>query len=377
MAAAAAGAAAAPAPVDTRLTLDGLARVPVLLQTLPASEHPTGALQLMTAAAPFEPNPLVPTLAYQIGPTTWGALLDTLRLALGPADPAWLLQEGAPARRTTIGTLAEAAPDGDALYLPPLDPVAAERSLQGLRQIVHHLRAPGGCPWDREQTHESLAPYILEEAYEVADAIRHESPAELAEELGDLLLQVFLQAELAEEAGRFTLNDVVERISAKLVRRHPHVFGDVAVATASDVQRNWEQLKAAEKGERSSVLDGVPRSLPALMAAQEIQKRLKKVGFDWPDHRGVDDKLAEELAELRDASSAEAAASELGDVLFILARVGLDAGSDAEEALRGTNRRVARRVRFVETRARERGRQLKDIPVEELLRLWDEAKADE
>ena len=331
----------------------------------------------MTPAAPFEPNPLVPTVVYELGAATWEPLLRTLGRAFSPTDLAWTLRHGSPPRRTELGAIANAAPDADVLYLPALEPIAAKRSLQGLRQIVHHLRAPGGCPWDREQTHDSLVQFVLEEAYEVADAIRHEGPVEVAEELGDLLLQVFLQAELAEEAGRFTLNDVVERISAKLVRRHPHVFGNVAATTASDVQRNWDQLKAAEKGERTSALDGVPRSLPALMAAQEIQKRLKKVGFDWPDRRGVEDKLAEELIELRDAGSPEAAAAELGDVLFILARVGLDAGSDAEEALRGTNRRVTERFRFVEARLREDRQQLKDVPIEQFLRLWTEAKSAE
>ena len=359
------------------MTANGLGQLAALLNLLPPSEQPNGALQLMAAEAPFEPNPIVPTLVYGLDGVAWEPLLATLRLALSPSDRAWLLQAGAPPRQATVGALTEAAPAADALYLPALAPEAAERSLQGLRQIVHRLRAPGGCPWDREQTHESLIRYVLEEAYEVADAIRHQGPAELAEELGDLLLQVFLQAEVAEEAGQFSLNDVVERISAKLIRRHPHVFGDVSVANATEVEWNWEQLKSAEKGERASVLDGIPRSLPALMAAQEIQKRLKKVGFDWPDHRGVDQKLSEELAELRDAPSPVAAAAELGDVLFILARIGLDAGSDAEEALRGTNSRVTERFRFVEARVRERGKQLEDVSIAELLRLWDEAKAAE
>ena len=354
-----------------------LGGVPALLETLPPPEQPTGALQLMPAGTPFEPNPIVPTLVYGLHSAAREPLLATLGLALSPDHPVWLLWSDGPPERVTLAALAEDRSAADGLYLPGLTPEAAERSLQGLRQIVHRLRAPGGCPWDREQTHESLVRYVLEEAYEVADAIRHEGPAELAEELGDLLLQVFLQAELAEEAGQFTLNDVVERISTKLVRRHPHVFGDVTVANATEVERNWERLKTAEKAERTSVLDGLPRSLPALMAAQEIQKRLKKAGFDWPDRRGLDAKLAEELAELRAAPGRAEAAAELGDVLFILARLGLDAGSDAEEALHGANARVAARFRFVEARVGEHGQQVRDVPLEELLQFWEQAKTNE
>jgi len=332
----------------------------------------------MQAAAPFEPNPLVPTLVYGLASSSdWERLLSTLRLALPATHAVWLLPPDGPPTRAPLHELGAERCNIEALFVPAVALEAAERSLQGLRHLVHRLRTPGGCPWDRAQTPESLVPFVLEEAYEVVDAIRHDGPTERAEELGDLLLQVFLQAEIAEEAGDFNLNDVVAQISAKLIRRHPHVFGDVVVASADEVERNWERLKGAEKTGRTSVLDGVPRSLPALTAAREIQRRLKKVGFDWPDRQGVEAKLTEELAELRQAQSRLEASEELGDVLFILTRLGLDLGADAEEALRETNARVTTRFRYVEERVRDRGNDLRELPLPDLLALWDEAKSAE
>jgi tetrapyrrole methylase family protein / MazG family protein len=357
-----------------------LTAVAGLLDALPPADRPTGALQILASEGAFEPNPLAPLVAVLPGDGDGRrAVAEMLRRVYPPEHPATVLAEGRAPGPTTLAAALDGGAAG-ALYLPPLGRDDAERSLQGLRALVHRLRAPGGCPWDREQTHESLAKYVIEEAYEVVDAIRHGTPADLAEELGDLLLQVYLQAELAEEAGRFTLNDVAEHLSRKLVRRHPHVFGDVAVGGAADVEVNWDRLKQAEKADRAeaaarSALDGIPRSLPALMLAQEVQKKLKKAGFDWPDPRGVEEKLAEEVAELRASATPEEAAAELGDVLFILVRLGLDRGANAEDALRGTIRRVEERYRYVEARLGERGRTPKDAGIDELRALWDEAKA--
>jgi tetrapyrrole methylase family protein / MazG family protein len=357
---------------------DRLAGMLALPLRLDPALQPGAGLQLMAAAEPFEPNPTVATLVYDLdGPANWERALSQLRRTLPPAAEVWLLRQEGRDERSTLEALRPPYDGIAGVYLPPVQPETAKRSLHGLRQIVHRLRAPGGCPWDRKQTHESLVSYVLEEAYEVADAIRHEGSAALAEELGDLLLQVFLHAEMAEEAGEFSLDDVVGSISAKLIRRHPHVFGDVVVGGASDVERNWEQLKAEEKTDRDSVLDGIPRSMPALGAAQEIQRKLKKEGFDWPDRVGVEAKLDEELAELRSAASPEAASGELGDLLFILTRLGLDLGADAEEALRGTNARVTRRFRYVESTVQAQGRKVGDLPLSELLAIWDEAKARE
>jgi tetrapyrrole methylase family protein/MazG family protein len=361
------------------VTID-YARIGGLLARLPAEIQPSGALQIMDLAAPFEPNPTIPTLIVGLNGAATGRDGETGRLAspvvrraLGDEQAVWLVRADGPAE---LSTLQDASPSGaEAIFLPAVEPESAERSFAGLRHIVHRLRAPGGCPWDREQTARSLTRYVIEEAYEVVDAIEHHGPAEVSEELGDLLLQVFLQSEIAEEAGDFGLNDVVERISAKLIHRHPHVFADVTVSGAADVEVNWEALKKAEKGERRSVLDGVPKSLPALAMAAEIQKRMRKTGFTWPDRAGAEAKLAEELAELRDAATPEEAAAELGDVLFVLAELATWHGAVAEDALRHTNAKVEARFRYVEDRVRERGVAISDLPLDELVRLWREAKS--
>jgi tetrapyrrole methylase family protein / MazG family protein len=327
----------------------------------------------MDLGAPFEPNPIVPTLILGAGDgEDRAAALATAWRSLDGDQPIWLLRSTGSAIPSTAHDLQ--MHDVEAIFVPAVEPEAAERSLAGLRHLVHRLRAPGGCPWDRKQTHQSLAQYVLEEAYEVVDAIEHHGPEQLAEELGDLLLQVFLQSELAEEAGRFSLNDVVERITTKLIRRHPHVFGDVEVSGAADVEVNWEALKQVEKGERVSALDGVPRSLPALSMAAELQKRMRKTGFEWPNRQGAEAKLDEELDELRGAATPEAAAAELGDVLFVLTGLAAWYGASAEEALRGTNTKVEARFRYVEDRVRERGLAIADVPLDDLLTLWHQAK---
>lgn len=354
------------------MTLD-FARVAGLLARLPAELRPSGALQVMDLATPFEPNPTVPTLL--VGSRAEGSGLATIRRALGDDQAVWLLTSDGQATPGTVRDLSSAC--AEAIFLPAIEAEAAERSLAGLRQIVHRLRAPGGCPWDREQTAQTLARYVLEEAYEVVDAIEHHGPAELSEELGDLLLQVFLQSEIAEEAGEFRLNDVVERITTKLIRRHPHVFADVTVGGAADVEVNWEALKKAEKGERISALDGVPRSLPALAMAAELQKRMRKTGFRWADRAGAEAKLAEELAEVQDAATPAEAAAELGDVLFVLTELATWYGANAEDALRKTNAKVEARFRYLEERVRERGVTIQDVPLDELLALWHEAKAQD
>lgn len=348
-------------------------RVGALLAQLPAELRPSGALQIMDLAAPYEPNPTVPTLILgplagdkgRDGEVLAARLPEVVRRALGEAPALWPLGGTGTSEGTTVA----------AVFVPAVEPEAAERSLAGLRHVVHRLRAPGGCPWDRKQTPQSLAKYVLEEAYEVVDAIEHHGPAELTEELGDLLLQVFLQSEIAEEGGQFSLNDVVEQLTTKLIRRHPHVFADVQVSGASDVEVNWEALKKAEKGERVSALDGVPKSLPALAMAAELQKRMRKTGFEWPNRQGAEAKLAEELEELRTAATPDAAAAELGDVLFVLTGLAAWYGASAEDALRHTNRKVEARFRYVEDRVRERGQAISDVALDELLALWRQAKS--
>src|SRR5260221_9188351 len=251
--------------------------------------------------------------------------------------------------------------------------------------LMQKLLAPDGCPWDREQDYRSLRKYVLEEACEVIDAIDRGKLDELMDELGDLSLQVAFLAELARRDGAFGPDDVVRAICEKLVRRHPHVFGDVSVSGSEDVLRNWDAIKRSEKVDRP-LLDGIPRALPALLRATRMSEKVSRVGFDWPDMRGSRDKVAEELAEL-DAAVVRGdqgrIRSELGDVLLALVNFARHHGVDAEEALRDTGDRFRRRFDHVESRVKERhggwpldddGRPTRGIPLEELDGYWTEAK---
>ena len=241
---------------------------------------------------------------------------------------------------------------------------------------MRRLLAPGGCPWDRAQSLQSLRSYVIEEAYEVVEAVEAGQPDPLCEELGDLLLQIVFQAELARARQWFGIDDVVSGICDKLVRRHPHVFGDEHVADAAQVVVNWERIKAAEKAGRG-VLDGVPKNLPALLAAQRLGEKAARLGLDWPEVAAVRRKLAEELSELDAAIAAGDQANaldELGDVLFTLANLGRKLGHDPELALRGSLTRFRARVRYVEAALRTRGKTPEGASPEELDALWAEAK---
>ena len=302
---------------------------------------------------------------------------------LYPADHA-VGRFGVPAG-TTIAELTAsdlAAP----LYLAPVAPVADAASPWGMPWISNRLRAPDGCPWDREQTHESLRNHLLEEAYEVYDALEHGATLDLAGELGDLLLQVVLHAQLAAEAGVFDMTDVWAAIATKIVRRHPHVFGESEARTAADVNRQWERIKASERAAAAdetgaeapkSALDGISRSLPALAASQEMQERAAHIGYDWPSIDGVLDKVHEEVVELVEAPDQAHRAEELGDLLFVLVNVGRKTGIEVEGALRSANDKFRRRFRHVELAAAARGVALRDCSFEELDALWDAAKAHE
>ncbi len=257
-------------------------------------------------------------------------------------------------------------------------------SLARLVDIMARLRAPGGCPWDREQTHESLRPYLIEEAYEVVDAIEHADSDELRDELGDLLLQVVFHAEIAAEAGRFHLADVARAIADKLERRHPHVFGDVQVRDAAEVMRNWRQLKAHERAAAGAaprgLLASVPSALPALSRAQHVGQRLAHAGFDWPHLPGVLDTLDAERRELADAlarGDRAGAASEVGDLLLTLTSVARHLEVDAETALRDATARLAGRIAHVETALREAGGSFDALDEAGRERLWAAAKAVE
>lgn len=264
------------------------------------------------------------------------------------------------------------------LYVPPLPPLEALTAFSTLRHIVARLRAPGGCPWDREQTHQSLKPYLIEECYEVLEALDSGDMAELAEELGDLLLQIVLHAQLAAEVGDFAMPDVLEHISAKLIRRHPHVFSGRTVADAAEVVRNWEQIKRAERGDeegdKTTMLGGVPKEMPALAHASSIQRRVADLGFDWDDAAGALAKVAEEARELEQAGDIDARRAEFGDLLFALVSAGRHLGLDAEESLRLANRRFMQRFARLEYLVRRRGVALRDITADEIERLWRAAK---
>ncbi len=261
------------------------------------------------------------------------------------------------------------------LYVPPL---GEGTSFEAFQEIVAHLRAPDGCPWDREQTHETLRTHLMGEAYEALEAMDAGDPAEMAEEFGDLLLQIVLNAQIASEEGDFNMADVLKGIYDKIIRRHPHVFGDVMLNGVQGVLKNWEKLKAAERANGSEpdkgLLDGVPLALPALSQAQEYQDRAARVGFDWKEVSGVLDKIAEEVQEVREVTNEAELIAELGDLFFALVNLARWKKVDAESALRGTSMRFKKRFAYVEQGAKKQGRKLSEMSIDEMEALWQEAK---
>lgn len=262
--------------------------------------------------------------------------------------------------------------------------------------LQKRLRAPNGCPWDREQTHQSLRPFLIEEAYEALDALDSQDARKFAGELGDLLLQIVFHAELASEAGRFGIDDVIEAVHSKMVRRHPHVFGKVKAGTSAEVLKNWEEIKAEEreheankgagKGKRDahSVLDGVPRSLPALLEGYQLTRRASNVGFDWENMEGIVEKIQEEITEVREAlKNGERGTnkdpleveSEIGDLIFSTVNLARFTGVDPERALQRANEKFSRRFRWMEQKAQEHERRLADVPRADMEELWNESKA--
>ena len=290
------------------------------------------------------------------------------------------------ARATTVGALT-AAELAAGVAIRPLPVELAFGGLWTMPAISERLRRPDGCPWDREQTHASLRKHLLEEAYEVYDVLEAGATPELAGELGDLLLQVVLHAQLAAEAGVFDLADVNAALARKIVRRHPHVFGEAEARTAADVTRQWERIKADERAEAAEAgpaeaaprgaLDGISASLPALAASQEMQERAAALGYDWPDVEGVLDKVAEELGELAAAHGAAEQSEEFGDLLLVVVNVGRKLGIESEAALRAANRKFRNRFRRVERMVAERGVAIRDLDFAALDALWDAAKAQE
>lgn len=356
---------------------------------------------IATPLEPSRPVLIVPLAVLRSGPTAYPSRDDGPvealpgRHATAGREPLALLARLYPADHP-VGRFGTADPStigaltsedlATSLYLGPLAPEAALAGPWAMPWISHRLRLPDGCPWDREQTHASLRNHLLEEAYEVYDALEGGATPALAEELGDLLLQVVLHAQLAAEAGVFDLTDVESTLAAKIVRRHPHVFGDAEARTASDVNRQWERVKAAERADAGETagskgaLDGISGSLPALAASREMQERAANLGYDWPSIDGVLDKVVEEVGELREAGDAgdpAGWAEEFGDLLFVLVNVARKRGVDAEAAMRAANAKFRRRFGSVERAAATQGVALRDLDFAALDALWDAAKAEE
>lgn len=334
------------------------------------------------ASLPFDPS--APLLVLR-GPTASapslpgrharGGTVGVLRALYPDAHRVERLPGRVPHRLDELDDAALAASDW---LVPPLAAVDNLASPHGMAAISARLRAPDGCPWDRKQTHRSLRPYLLEEAYETVDAIENGTPGDLAEELGDLLLQVILHAQFAAEEGHFDLTDVYRSIAAKIVRRHPHVFAGLAVAGEGEVLSNWESIKADERAERGKAEEGafggVARALPALPASREIQDRASSLGWDWEAIDGVWEKVAEELDELRVAADPDERLHEIGDVLFAIVNLARWMKLDPEEALRAANHRWVERYRRVEALATARGIDLAGLSLAEKDVLWDEVK---
>jgi len=359
---------------------------------------PTDGLQLLTPAGvlrrPFDPGMAV--LLLQDADSADGSVLPG-RGAHGDSAPQ-MLSDLYPAdhpahglsgtQDTTIGQLADASIARGTYFLPAVEPLANTASPHALPWLVARLRAPDGCPWDREQDHLTLRKFLLEETYEVYDALEKGSTPKLAEELGDLLLQIVLHAQYSAEDGVFDMTDVYRQVVTKIVRRHPHVFGDVVADSAAEVLRNWEQIKAgeraaqsAEDGESDARDDSVPaafaglsKSLPALAYAQEMQERAASLGYDWPSIDGVLDKVTEEATEIIAARDDAERREEFGDLLLVLVNLARKTGIDSEAALRGASAKFAARFAKVERIAVDRDVQLRDLTLDELDELWQEAK---
>jgi tetrapyrrole methylase family protein/MazG family protein len=259
-------------------------------------------------------------------------------------------------------------------------PISSKENLHQfdtLVAIIAKLRAPDGCPWDKEQTHQSLRENLLSETYEVLAALDDGDKEKLCEELGDLLLQIVLHAQIAKDNKEFTIDDVIQSINEKIIRRHPHIFGNRKVKDSAEVMHNWEELKKEERAEGVSMLEGVPREMPALAYAREISRRAVRVGFEWENMQDVLDKLAEEVREIKDAASREEKEEEFGDLLFTLVNVARWEGIDAEAALRSANRKFFKRFAHMEVLCRKRGIDFAKLSFKEKDGLWEEAKKEE
>ena len=370
----------AAATIDLPVTL--VANTPTLPNIMTRLQiTPTAGLQILDATLlathhypPLEPHrPILITGIYHPN------LLSPLRQALQTMLAPQTIVQGVTATEVLPIPLSELPPDLSYIFIP------AQPDAPGLTQFqetIAHLRAPSGCPWDRKQTHRTLRPYLLEETYEVLAAIDEGNPAELADELGDLLLQIILHAQIAADAGTFQMKDIIRNIQQKMIRRHPHVFGEIEVSGAEEVLLNWEAIKAQEKVDNGqihsapSAMDGVELAAPALAQALDVSKKAVKMGFEWDDAQGVLRKLHEEAEEIVEAATPADIEAEIGDFLFTAVNLARKLGVDAETALRACNQRFMRRFRQLETIARERNLRLTELDHETWFALWQQAKKD-
>ncbi len=324
---------------------------------------------------PFQPD--FPVLLWGETPLDLDATRIILQTTYADSHPLRLAAKSGAITKVNLGLLISSEQDAEvsAIYIPPLE---AGTSLSAFQEIVAHLRAPDGCPWDKKQTHKSLRPHLLEESYETLDAIDACDFDGMAEEFGDLLLQIVLHAQIGAESGNFRMNEIIKGIYDKIVRRHPHVFAETDVDGVGEVLKNWEQLKEKERKDNGEsekgILDGVPLSFPALNQSQEYQDRAARVGFDWGDISGVLDKLMEEIEEIRQAENSEEVVAEIGDLFFVLVNFARWQGVDAESALREANIRFKRRFAFIEQCARDGKFAMTDMTLDEMEECWQEAK---
>ena len=322
---------------------------------------------------PFPPD--MPVLFTNVDSDAIALQLKTVLLTTYPHEHLVYVVEAGKQKEEKLGEfVVDKVPATTCLYVPAL---GEGTSFESFAEIVAHLRAPDGCPWDKEQTHESLRKHLLEESYEAIHAIDAGDFADMREEFGDLLLQIVLNAQIANEEKQFNINQVVHGIYSKIIRRHPHVFGDVELNDVDGVLANWEKLKEKErkdKKQEKGLLDGVPIAIPALEQAQEYQDRAARVGFDWPEIEGVLEKVREEIEEIKHAETDFELASEIGDLFFALVNVARWKHVDAESALRGTNMKFRKRFAYVEQGAKKQNRNLSDLTLEEMDALWNEAK---
>jgi tetrapyrrole methylase family protein / MazG family protein len=357
-------------PVFTALGLDAYPQTALIDALELAADH----------IPPFPPT--TPALVAQLHSQTIASDVKLTLMAHYPDEHPVILVHAAGTTTEKIENLAlyeiDRSPEIGlltALYIPALGP---DTSFEAFQEIIAHLRALDGCPWDRKQTHQTLRSYLLEETYEVIEALDADNPREMREEFGDLLLQIVLHAQIGAEYGEFTMADILKTVNNKIVRRHPHVFGELEIHDAEGVLVNWERLKAEERAENgksaASALDGVALALPALSQAMEYLKRAARVGFDWPDVQGAIGKLEEELTEVYQAESLAERNLEIGDLLFTVANLARWFEVDPESALREANQRFRKRFAFLEMKARQQDRSLSDLSLEEMLDLWTLSK---